>query len=46
VRVHRSYIVNVKRIDNIDPSNLQIRDRIIPISANHRDGLLNKINLL
>jgi DNA-binding LytR/AlgR family response regulator len=46
VRVHRSYIVNVKRIDNIDPSNLQIRDKIIPISANHRDGLLNKINLL
>jgi len=46
VRVHRSYIVNVKRIDNIDPSNLQIRDRIIPISANHRDGLLAKINLL
>jgi DNA-binding LytR/AlgR family response regulator len=46
VRVHRSYIVNVKRIDNIDPNNLQIRDKIIPISANHRDGLLNKINLL
>lgn len=46
VRVHRSYIVNVKRVDNIDPSNLQIRDKIIPISANHRDGLLNKINLL
>lgn len=46
VRVHRSYIVNVKRIENIDPSNLQIRDKIIPISANHRDGLLNKINLL
>lgn len=46
VRVHRSYIVNVKRIDNIDPNNLQIRDKVIPISANHRDGLLNKINLL
>jgi len=46
VRVHRSYIVNVRRVDNIDPNNLQIRDKIIPISANHRDGLLNKINLL
>lgn len=46
VRVHRSFIVNIKRIDNIDPSNLQIGTKIIPISATHRDALINKINLL
>ena len=46
VRVHRSYIVNVKRVDNIDPSNLQIGTKIIPISSSHREGLINKINLL
>jgi DNA-binding LytR/AlgR family response regulator len=46
VRVHRSYIVNVKRINNIDFSNLQIGTKIIPISATHRDSLINKINLL
>lgn len=46
VRVHRSYIVNVKRIDNIDPNNLQIGSKILPISASHREGLINKINLL
>lgn len=46
VRVHRSFIVNIKRIDNIDPSNLQIGAKIIPISASHRDALINKINLL
>lgn len=46
VRVHRSFIVNIKRIDNIDPANLQIGNKIIPISATHRDALINKINLL
>ncbi|MEP6737988.1 MAG: LytTR family DNA-binding domain-containing protein [Chryseolinea sp.] len=46
VRVHRSYIVNVKRIDNIDLNNLQIKDKIIPISANYREGLFARINLL
>lgn len=46
VRVHRSFIVNIKRIDNIDPSNLQIGTKIIPISSTHREALINKINLL
>jgi DNA-binding LytR/AlgR family response regulator len=46
VRVHRSFIVNIKRIDNIDPNNLQIGPKIIPISANFRDSLMNKISLL
>ncbi len=46
VRVHRSFIVNIKRIDNIDPSNLQMGTKIIPISATHREALINKINLL
>jgi DNA-binding LytR/AlgR family response regulator len=46
LRVHRSYIVNVKKIDNIDPNNLQIATKIIPISPNYREELLGKINLL
>lgn len=46
VRVHRSFIVNIKRIDNIDPSNLQIGTKVIPISSTHRDALISKINLL
>ncbi len=46
VRVHRSFIVNINRIDNIDPNNLQIGTKIIPVSANHRDGLIKKISLL
>lgn len=46
IRVHRSFIVNIKRIDNIDPSNLQIGNKIIPVSATHREALINRINLL
>lgn len=46
VRVHRSFLVNVKRIDNIDPNNLQIGSKVIPISANYRDALISKISLL
>ncbi|NOT74439.1 MAG: response regulator transcription factor [Cyclobacteriaceae bacterium] len=46
VRVHRSYIINVKRIENIDPNNLQIGNKVIPVSPNFRENLLKKINLL
>lgn len=46
VRVHRSFIVNVKKIDNIDPSNLQIGSRVIPVSPAYREELLSKINLI
>lgn len=45
-RVHRSFIVNLRRIDNIDPNNLQIGTAIIPISPNHREELLSKIELI
>ena len=46
VKVHRSYVVNVKRVDNIDHGNLQIKDKIIPIGTNYRESLFAKINLL
>lgn len=46
VRVHRSYIVNINKIDNIDPANLQIGSKIIPVSNNYREDLLTKIHLL
>jgi len=46
VRVHRSYIVNVSKITNVDSSNLVINKKIIPISEKYKDDLLNKINVL
>lgn len=46
VRVHRSYVVNISKITNIDPNNLEINKRIIPISGTYKDELLSKIKVL
>jgi len=46
VRVHRSFIVNVTKITNIDPSNLEINKKIIPISGTYKEALLNRISIL
>lgn len=46
VRVHRSFIVNIHMIDNIDTSNLQIENKIVPIGANYKDDFMSKINVL
>lgn len=46
MRVHRSYIVNLTKIDNIDHTNLQIGKKIVPISNSYKDQLIKTINLL
>ena len=45
-RVHRSYIVNLKKIDNIDLSSVHIGSKCIPIGNIHRESLMKKVNLL
>ncbi|TRX52381.1 response regulator transcription factor [Fulvivirga sp. M361] len=46
IRVHRSYVINMARIDNIDHSNLQIADKIIPISDSYKNDLMQRIKTL
>jgi len=46
VRVHRSFIVRLDQIKNIDVGNLQVAERIIPISNTYRAGLLSRIQTL
>ena len=46
VRVHRSYIVNISKITNIDPHNLEINKKIIPIGETYKEELLSKISVL
>jgi len=46
VRVHRSYIVNISKITNIDPNNLEINKTIIPISGTYKEELLKRIKVL
>ena len=46
VRIHRSYIVRIDKIDNIDNTNLQITDKILPIGNSHKKNLMEHINVL
>lgn len=44
VRVHRSYIVNINKVVDIEENNLLINDQIIPISRGQRATLISKIS--
>jgi len=46
VRVHRSYMVRVDKIKNIDQGNLQIGEKIVPVSNSYRNTLLERIKTL
>lgn len=46
VRVHRSYIVNISKIDSIEDMNIVIGSANIPVGASYRDKFMKKINML
>jgi DNA-binding LytR/AlgR family response regulator len=46
LKVHRSFIINLDKIVDIEDSNLVISDRVIPISRNNKESLFNSINML
>jgi len=46
IRIHRSYIVRIDKIMNIDHTNLVIANNILPIGAKYKQLLLQRINLL
>jgi len=49
-RVHRSYIVNIQRIDVIEDNNVIMKieggSKIIPIGKSYRDSLMDDLNLI
>jgi DNA-binding LytR/AlgR family response regulator len=45
-KVHRSYIINIAKIVDIEESNLLIEDKVIPISRANKEALINRLNLL
>lgn len=45
-QVHRSYIINIKKIVDIEDSSVLIEKNVIPISRANRDELMNRLNLL
>jgi DNA-binding LytR/AlgR family response regulator len=43
VKVHRSFIINLDKIKDIEDYNLLIQDKVIPISRTHRALLMERI---
>ena len=46
VRVHRSYIVNINRINSIEDGTLTIGQKLIPVGVTYKEKLMNTLNLL
>lgn len=45
-KVHRSYVVNLSKIVDIEESNLLIENKVIPISRANKEALIKRLNLL
>lgn len=46
LKIHRSYIVNLKKISSIEDTHVLINKKVIPVSRSHRSILMKKVNLL
>jgi DNA-binding LytR/AlgR family response regulator len=46
LKVHRSYIINTKKIIDIEDNSVLIGKDVIPVSRGNRPELINRINLL
>jgi two-component system response regulator LytT len=46
VKVHRSFIINLKKLENIEDNSIEINEKIIPISRGKKQELMNLLNLL
>lgn len=46
VRVHRSYIVNMKRINAVENSSIVMGEKRVPIGASYKNEFMNKLKIL
>lgn len=46
VKVHRSYIINITKIDDIRENDLYIKGHEIPISKTHKSEVLKRLNII
>ena len=46
LKIHRSFIVNMNKVDSFDDAHVFIENHKIPISENHRKEFLDKIHCL
>ncbi|MBI1185178.1 response regulator [bacterium] len=46
LRVHRSYIVRLDKIETLDESVIVIKQKIIPIGGTYKSRLMNRLNMV
>lgn len=46
MKIHRSYIINLSKIEYIEDTDLSVNGRLIPIARSQKSELLEKLNLL
>lgn len=46
VRTHRSYIINLDKIEALEDNSLLIGEKYIPIGASYKEALLDRLNFL
>ena len=46
LKVHRSFIVNLDHIVDIEDTNLLIKEKVIPVSRGNRESLMNRIHTI
>ena len=46
LKVHRSYIINIKKIVDIEDNSVLIKKDVIPVSRSNRPELMKRLNLL
>lgn len=46
VRVHRSFLVNISKLDVVAESHVEINRKAIPLSKSHREGLLRHLQTI
>ncbi len=46
LRIHRSYIINMQKIIDIEENSIAIGKVVIPVSRNNKQELMNRLNML
>jgi DNA-binding LytR/AlgR family response regulator len=46
MRVHRSHIVNINKISNIDDYSVTINKKVLSVSRNYKESLIQRLNLV
>jgi len=46
IRTHRSYLVNIKKIEAVNPKSVFIKGKEIPLSESYKNDLMSRLNLL